>query len=244
MIDDDGEILIAEDDASRFMCARAGDHLMTPFQCETCHVRNMLGRNLRADKRSDLELEEMIRRANLDSFWSREGSTVLNNLKEARRMERTMQKYGLPSTTPSMGPWPLSDTLGMKAAIAVLDRSLDKGHYETNVQWDTFRKQMSTVTNISQASVGGLENSVGAYERKRMWISNAVSHQFWFSRFMTGIHKRVGQVRKPDKEMSIEVLHVADHLLEDEWRSAATPAQKKQVAEMGAWFVGGFCTGL
>jgi hypothetical protein len=159
-------------------------------------------------------------------------------------MEKTMKKYGLPSTTPPMGPWPLDDTLGMKAALSVLDRSLDKGIYEENVQWDTFRKQMSTVTNISQASVGGLGNSVSAYERKRMWISNVVSHQFWFSRFMNGIHKGVGQIQKPDKEMSIKVLHATDKILEDEWNTAWTPLQKKQIAEMGAWFVGGFCTGL
>jgi hypothetical protein len=39
---------------------------------------------------------------------------------------------------------------------------------------------MATVTNISQASVGGLKNLVGAYERRRMWISNVVSHHFGF----------------------------------------------------------------
>jgi hypothetical protein len=113
----------------------------------------MMGPNLRAGKASDRELEDMIRRANLDAFWKRETSTVMANLKEARRMEKTMLKYGLPSTTPPMGPWPLEDSLGMKAAIAVLDRSLDKGVYEENVQWDTFRKQMSTITIISQAVV-------------------------------------------------------------------------------------------
>jgi hypothetical protein len=159
-------------------------------------------------------------------------------------MEKTMHKYGLPSATPPLGPWPLEDSVGMKAAIAVLDRSLDKGVYEDTVQWDTFRKQMSTVTNISQAAVGGLENSVGAYERKRMWISNVVSHQFWFSRFMSGIHKRVGQVRKPDKEMSIDVLHAADGILEAQWNGARTLSQKKRIAEMGTWYNGGFCTGL
>ena len=103
---------------------------------------------------------------------------------------------------------------------------------------------MSTVTNISQASVGGLGNSVGAYERRRMWISNVVSHQFWFSRFMSGIHKRVGQIRKPDKEMSIEVLHAADHILEAEWSNSRTTSQRKRITERGVWFVGGFCTGL
>jgi hypothetical protein len=164
-VDDDGDTVVEEEDKIRFLCARAGDHLMTPFQCEMCHVRNLLGQNPRADKPSNTALKAMICRANLDSVWSRESSTVRSNLKEARRMERTMQKYGLPSATPSMGPWPLEDSVGMKAAIAVLDRSLDKGGvYDDNVQWDTLRKQMSTVTNISQAGVGGLKNYVGAYE--------------------------------------------------------------------------------
>ena len=149
-------------------------------------------------------------------------------------MEKTMEKYGLPLTMLPMGPWPLEDLVGMKAAIAVLDRSLDKGTYELNVQWDTFRKQMSTVTNVSQALVHGLKNSVGAYERKRMWISNVVSHQFWFSRFMGGIHKRVGQIRKPDKEMSIKVLHATNWILEDKWSSSRTAIQRKRISEMGA----------
>jgi hypothetical protein len=160
-------------------------------------------------------------------------------------MERTMQQYGLPSATPSMGPWPLEDSVGMKAAIAVLDCSLDKGVHEDNVQWDTFRKQMSTVSNISQAGVGGLKNSVGAYERKRMWISNVVSHQFWFSRFMSGIHKRAGLVlRKPDKEMTIEILHGADAILEEQWSGARTIRKRKRIAAMGTWFNAGFCIGL
>jgi hypothetical protein len=38
MVDNDGDGLIVEDDSGRFMCARAGDHLLTPFQCEVCHA--------------------------------------------------------------------------------------------------------------------------------------------------------------------------------------------------------------
>jgi hypothetical protein len=49
-------------------------------------------------------------------------------------MEKSMMKYGLPSATPPMGPWPQEDSLGMKGTIAVLDRSLDKGVYEENMQ--------------------------------------------------------------------------------------------------------------
>ena len=62
----------------------------------------------------------------------------------------------------------MKENLGMKAAVAVLDRSIDKGTYGPHVQWATFRKLMGGVTNTSQACVGGLGNSVGAYERNKM----------------------------------------------------------------------------
>jgi hypothetical protein len=35
--DEDGEVIMLERDANRFQEARAGGHLMTPFQWETCH---------------------------------------------------------------------------------------------------------------------------------------------------------------------------------------------------------------
>jgi hypothetical protein len=142
---------------------------------------NMLGCNPPLDKLSNMELNEIIRQVDIDSFWSTESLTVGSNLREARRMEKTMRKYGLPPATAlALGRWPLFDSVGMKAARAVLDRSLDKGVvYEDTIQWDTFQKQVSTVTNILQAAVSGLENSGGAYKQKRMWISNLVSHQFY-----------------------------------------------------------------
>jgi hypothetical protein len=242
--DEDGELLEDEDDATRFKIGRAGDHLMVPFQCELCHFRNVMKRDPDKLNVKDKEILDFMRRANLDAFWSRETSTVKSNLKEGMRVERTAFRLGMPSITPPMGPFPLEDVQGMSAAIAVLDRSLDKGVYEDTVQWDTFRRSMSAITNISQAAVGGLQNSIGAYERKRMWISDSATHQFWFSRFMTGVHKRVGQIRKPDKEVSIDVIHAADRLLNIEWENARKPEEKKRIAEMGTWFIGGFCTGL
>jgi hypothetical protein len=76
MVDDDGDKRIVEGDSRRFVSVRAGDHLLTLFQCKVCQARNILGRNLRGDLEKDQELKEMIRRANLDAFWSRESSAV------------------------------------------------------------------------------------------------------------------------------------------------------------------------
>jgi hypothetical protein len=66
----------------------------------------------------------------------------------------------------------------MSAALAMLDCLLDKGKYKTTVKWDTFRILMLAIINISQASLGGLENSVGPYERSRMWILGSMMHKF------------------------------------------------------------------
>ena len=192
----------------------------------------------------DCKVMAYIRRANLDACWAREPNTVMANLREAIRMENFTSQLDLPSVTPAMGPFPLKDDFGMLPAIALLERSLAKGVHSEYVQWGTFRKTMSAVTNVTQAGVAGLGDSVGAYERNRTWISNVATHKFWYSRFMHGVHKRVGEVRKPDEIISIDVLHAVDKILEAEWKNSKAPEPTRRICEIGAWMMGGFCTGL
>jgi hypothetical protein len=73
---------------------------------------------------------------------------------------------------------------------------------------------MSTITNVSRAAAGGLQNAIGAFQRTRLWISDSSTHKFWFSCFMTGVHKQVGKIRKRDKEVTIDVIHAVDRVLE------------------------------
>jgi hypothetical protein len=244
-VDDDGIEIVKAGDEKRFLEARPGDNLLTPFQCELCHFRNIMKRNPVNANWADREILEYIRRANLDAFWARETNTVNNNLRDAVRMESKISgRLGLPSVTPPMGPFPLEDKFGMAAAIATLDRSLDPGIYEEHVQWDTFRKVRSAVTNISQAGVSGLGDVVGAYERERVWISNVPTHSFWYSRFMVGLHKRVGEVRKPDRALTIDEVHAIERILEAEWKIAMSIQAKKKAAEMGVWFIVQFCVAI
>jgi hypothetical protein len=76
-VDEDGEVLEDNGLVPRFRQARSGDHLMTPFQCELCHFRNIMGRNPVTVSRLDSELMEYFRRANFDAFWARETTTVM-----------------------------------------------------------------------------------------------------------------------------------------------------------------------
>lgn len=72
---------------------------------------------------------------------------------------------------------------------------MDKGLYDKTVQYETFRKMRSAITNASQAGVMGLSSQIGAYERNKLWISDAPTHSMWFDRFMMGLHKRVGDIK-------------------------------------------------
>lgn len=244
MVDEDGEELDEHLEGNRFREARAGDHLMTPFQCELCHYRNIFGEEPDYQVAKVRELTEFFRRASLDAFWSRASSTVKGNLSEGKRSQRFADRFGIPSLAPPMGPFPLSDSMGMAVAAAILDRSMDRGITEEFVQWETFRGMRSFVTNVSQAGVAGLSDVVAAHGRNSMWISGVVTHSFWFTRFMDGLHKRVGEVVRQDEPISIDVLHAIEGILELEWDAASTAAAKRKAAEMGTWFVAGFCGGL
>lgn len=61
---------------------------------------------------------------------------------------------------------------------------------------------------------------------------------------MTGLHKRVGEVTKSNWPIPIEVVKYIDHALNVLWINENDMAERKRIAEMGAWFVMGFCVGL
>jgi hypothetical protein len=212
---------------------------MVPFQCERCHFRNIFGREPTRENPKDREVLTFVRRVNLDCFWSREPATVRANLRNLLRMTKTEERFGFDSVSPPMGPFLLEDSLGMKG-------SLDPGTYATHVQWETFRKSMSAITNVSQASVEGLSDSVGAYQRNKIWITKSVTHEFWFNRFMEGVHKRVGGIKRQDEAITIDVIKAIQLKLELEWHRRENQTQEKQrkLAELGAWFIVGFCCGL
>jgi hypothetical protein len=52
----------------------------------------------------------------------------------------------------------------------------------------------------------GLGESVGTFERRKMWISPVTTHSFWFSRFMPGLHKPVGEVKQREEAITIDVV--------------------------------------
>jgi len=248
-LDEEGNVILKDDDKTRFMEGRDGDHLMTPFQCELCHFRNLYNRNPLPNFQQDVLAMDFMRRVNLDAFWKTARSTVKTNCYQIERCLRTQLKFGIPHILPPVGPFALQDECGMGAAMAVLDRSLDKGKHAEQVQWATFRKMRSAITNYHQASSGGMQDRVGAYEKSKTWITSTPTFGFFFSRFMVGLHKRVGEIVIRDEPLSIEHMLAIERLLEDKWRRSIeshprSPSVLLKIAHQAMWYLGGFCSAL
>ena len=78
-----------------YIHARSGDHLMTSFECECCHFKNIYKRTFHPHSDKDKWALKCIVRANLDAFWARKKSTVGTNLTEGRRSMKASKSFGL-----------------------------------------------------------------------------------------------------------------------------------------------------
>jgi hypothetical protein len=93
--DEDGVVVLDAGDELRFMEARDGDFLLTPFQCDLCHFRNLQDRDPIQNLPQDARLLKLIRRANLDALWSREPGTVNSNLLLCKQGSRIAKSLGI-----------------------------------------------------------------------------------------------------------------------------------------------------
>jgi hypothetical protein len=136
--DEEGNLLVNEEDKLRFAVARPGDHLFCPLQCELCHFRNLQGRSpqVGVGLLGDVELLKFLRRVSLDAFWSRGPSTVSHNLVKINRALQIAHELGMSNPTlPSLGPWKLDDEFGAGAAVIMAKHSMDPGVIESTVQF-------------------------------------------------------------------------------------------------------------
>jgi hypothetical protein len=103
-------VLVNEEDKTRFLRAIVGDDVLCPFQCELCHFRNMQRRSPMKGTGvlNDAETIDLIRRANLDAFWSREPTTIGHNFSKVNRVLQIYPELSLDKPpVPRLGPWPV-----------------------------------------------------------------------------------------------------------------------------------------
>ena len=61
---------------------------------------------------------------------------------------------------------------------------------------------------------------------------------------MEGLHNRAGENRRQDEPITIDVLCAIEKIVEHEWSESDRPDTRLRSAEMGVWFIAGFCSGL
>lgn len=244
--DEDGYVVIVPKDKDRFMFGRAGDHLMTTFQCDLCQFRNVNYRTPR-DADADRLLLKFIRRANLDALWAREPGTVNNTRRDIEIMCRKARQLGLDSSSilPPMGPFPIRDDHGMGAAVCILMRTLDAGRNEATIQFATAMKMKSSYANVWRASLKGSDGAVVTRDLIKMFHSTCPTHCDWFDRFSKGLHERMGDLTKPDLAISIELMHQLMANYERRWVMAGSDREHQRTVLFPALFcVIAFCCGL
>ena len=232
-----------------FCHARPGDHLITPFQCELCHFRNVFKRDPNIESEEDKWALKCIIRANLDAFWARRTSTVQGNTREMARSMRILESLRIASPTSihRRGPYPIEDVMGMIPAMISLQRSLDKGRNSKTIHWDTMRGVRSTFSNFIHTTVSGSRGAMLSDGRRSTQITEVVANSLWFKRFMDGCHERMGDVKIQDAAMSIELLLELERMLELQYQQLKENNGDKslfEVVTLGASLVLGFSSAL
>jgi hypothetical protein len=236
---------LEEDDPERFREARDGDHLLTSFQCDCCHFQNIKKRNPTPSCHKDGLLLISIRRAVLDSLWSRERSTIKSNLREGVRHLSNCEAYGIEEPYPPRWPFPMEDVMGMSTACSLLLRSLDAGKNSDKIQYETMRKLRSHVSNFVHTTPRGLGATFIAEDGRGGTISTSHTNSEWYKRFMRGSHKRMGDVWIPDRALTIKELLCCQTLLEQDWEFFEGDSEGKlKTALTAVMLVHGFGAGL
>ena len=97
---------------------------------------------------------QLIRRANLDMFWSREASTIKSQFGRVKEIIRRQEAWGRDCRNlfPKLGTNATTDEGGMVQAMMMLEKSREPGRNANYTQFDTIRQLRTTVSNIYTGS--------------------------------------------------------------------------------------------
>jgi hypothetical protein len=237
-------------DEGRFTSARDGDYLMTRFQCGKCHFRNIKGRDPEHGNRSDGLFEKCIRRATVDSFWSREDGTVGSTRTSIRAalLKADMLNSGK-VIFPALGPLPLKDVDGMGAACIQLLKTLDPGVTENLVQYSTAKNVTTALGALWEVSVESKDQTIMIRDRTKSYVTNNPVKSQWYEKFLSGMHKRMGDSVKQDEAISVEQMIALMEMFERDWgvllkNGERTNNQVREVLFPGLFAVLAFCGAL
>lgn len=147
-----------------------------------------------------------------------------------------------------MGPFPRDYDSGIRTAIGILYKSEKPGRHGAKQKYSTVRKLRTLYTKMHGASAAGQKEALVLRMERQRWVgTGAPSESEWHSRFMTGFLARVGDQCKRDEAISLSQILAVQTLMEERWTEAEALGdmeEKRRVAEIGFFFVVGYCSSL
>ncbi len=195
---------------------------------------------------TDDSLLAFIRRANLDAFWSKAPDTVRGLRSLFWEQVEVGDVFGFQMFQP-MGPYGAFYDSGIRTALGVLWRSQKPGRHEEKQKYSSARKAWTVHTDVYRASARAIEGTlVWRSERGRFVATTAPSDSEWFASFMSGFRSRVGERRKQDAAISIEVMLEIQALFEEDWEEVRDRGiqQQREVAEAAVFMIVGYVASL
>ena len=180
-----------------YLHARDGDHTLVPFECDLCIFRKLRQSEPNLKNNIDILLLSLIRRANLDSFWSTAPGTVYKHRLRLRAGLKFSESLNLMGPYLQYGSLPPYDHCGYEVAIHLLLNSLNLGRNDKNfTQWNSIRKMRTCYSNSTRASNQANQNTLAINDNKGRYtrIGKDPCGSFWFSRFLIGCRNRMGEI--------------------------------------------------
>jgi hypothetical protein len=164
------------------------------------------------------ELMKCLRRVDVDAFWSREPTTIKQNMGKVNRALQIAHELGMRDPPmPKLGPWKLVDEFGAAAATTMVKHSLDPGVTETMVQFETMKVEVGFCESVSSLPVKRKFSGNRRQDNKKQLIMVVPIYHGWYDRAQVGMHHRMGDKVVQDYGLSKQAVVALEVGLEKEW---------------------------
>ena len=223
------------EDVRKYLVARPGEWLLNPFQCDQCWFVNLHDRKPVLGEYLDRQELKLIRRANLDMFWSRESSTVKGIIYDIKDIIKRLGWRDRIIPLSDITPWDLGDKCGMGVALLMLEKSIESGRNNSKYkQFDTVRKFCSTASNVYSATAEANDDPrvLKSLQGAVLHMNAGLMQSVFMERFTMGMKTRM----PTDSVRNLPLLGFVTakilSVVEKEWKNARTLAWKKRVLAM------------
>ena len=229
-----------KEDENAFLVARRGEWMLSPFQCETCWFVNLCDRKpVEGSPRDDRTLA-LLRRVNLDIFWTRASTTVRDMVRLTRRFVQSATESGRKVNLPPFDPWPVGDQVGMEVALQMLEKTLKKGrHGRDYQQFDSVRPLRAAMSDLYSASFSGHEArySLKSHRGNVLHMYEGPMQSAFMERFVRGLKIRMPAASDRDKPLSGRAVKFVLDRIELEWSDPETPLRRSRELLMAASYI-------